>query len=138
MDQDISEKNMGDNVVKKINSVLKFLHRKNSYLNHNHRKLLSSALIQSRFDYGYNIYYRGLGKDVQKKLQTAQNKMIRFILDYNSHYRLCVKNFVNTRYLSVGTRIEYSSLNMMYNIYNNRVPSYMCHFQRVTIMYIPI
>ncbi len=132
LDQDISGKTMGDNVVKKINSVLKFLYRKNSYLKYNHRKLLSSALIQSRFDYGYNIYYRGLGKDVQKKLQTAQNKMIRFILDYDSRHHLCVKDFVKTKYLSVGTRIDYLSLNMMYNIYNNRAPSYLCHFQSVT------
>ena len=131
LDQDMSGRTMGSNVVKKVNSVLKFFYRKNSFLNYTNRKLLCSALIQSRFDYGYNVYYRGLGTDLKKKLQTAQNKMIRFILNYSSRRHLFVTDFVRTGFLSVECRFEYLSMNLMYNIYNDLAPSYLCHFRKV-------
>ena len=122
---------MGSNVVKKINSVLKFLHRKSGFLKFSNRKLLCSALLQSRFDYGYNFFYRGLYSDIKWKFQTAQNKMIRFILDYNSRRHLYVKDFVRAGYLSIEKRYDYLSVNMMYNIYYDQAPSYLCQFKKV-------
>ena len=44
MDQDITGKAMGGNVVRKVNSVLKVLYRKSSFLKFRNRKLLCSAL----------------------------------------------------------------------------------------------
>ena len=57
------------------------------------------------------------------KLQTAQNKIIRFILNLDSRQHLYVENFVKVGYLSVEKRLEYLALNTMYNIYNNLAPS---------------
>ena len=56
LDQDMTGKTMGGNVVRKVNSVLKFLYRKSSFLKFRNRKLLCSALLQSRFEYGYNVF----------------------------------------------------------------------------------
>ena len=56
LDQDMSGKTMGSIVVKKVNSVLKFLYRKKCFLNFKNGKLLCTALIQSRLDYGHNIF----------------------------------------------------------------------------------
>ena len=122
---------MGGNVIKKVKSVLKFLYRKSSFLKFRNRKLLCSSLLQSRFDYGFNFYYRGLYEEVKLKFQTAQNKMIRFILGYDSREHLYVKDFVRAGFLSIEKRFEYLSVNMMYNIFYNRAPSYLCQFKKV-------
>ena len=54
LDQDMTGKTMGGNVVRKVNSVLKFLYRKSSFLKFRNRKLLCSALLESRFDYKHS------------------------------------------------------------------------------------
>ena len=70
-------------------------------------------------------------QDIKLKFQTAQNKMIRFILDFNSRHHLYVKDFVKAGFLSVEKRFDYLSANMMYNIFYDKAPSYLCHFKRV-------
>ena len=131
LDQDMTGETMGSSVVKKINSVIKFLYRKSSFLKFRNRKLLCSALLQSRFDYGFNFYYRGLYKDIKLKFQTAQNKMIRYILDYDSCKHLFYKDFSKAGYLSVEKRQDYLSANLMHRIYYGLAPSYLCKFRRV-------
>ena len=132
IDQNMSGKTMGTNVVKKVNSGLKFLYRKSGFLNFSHRKLLCSALLQCRFDYAYNVYYRGLEKSIKNKLQTAQNKTVRFILGYDNRHHLTVDDFRKVKYLDVDRRIEYLSLNLMYKVFNNTAPAYLCKFQKVS------
>ena len=60
MDQNMSGKTMGTNIVQKINSGLKFL--RNDFLNLNYRKLLCASLLQCLYDYALNVYYRRLEK----------------------------------------------------------------------------
>ena len=67
---------MGTNVVKKINSCLKFLYRNSGFLNFNHRKLLSIALLQCQFDYAYNVYYRGLEKSIKTNYKLLKTKWL--------------------------------------------------------------
>ena len=98
LDQVMTGKTMGGNVVRNVNSVLKFLYRKSSFLKFRNRKLLCSALLQSRFDYGCNVFYRGLYRDMKVKFQTAQNKIIRFILGYDSRQHSYVKDFLRASF----------------------------------------
>ena len=107
------------------------MYRKSSFLKFRNRKLLCSALLQSRFDYGYNVFYRGLYSDMKVKFQTAQNKLIRFILGYDSRQHLYVKDFLRASFLSVEKRCDYLSANLMYNIFYDQAPSYLCQFKRV-------
>ena len=116
IDQDMSGSTMGNTVIKKVNSGLKFLYRKSGFLNFRERKLLCSALLQSRFDYGYNVYYRGLAQCFKKKIQTAQNKMIRYILGYDNRHHLLCSDFVKVKCLDVESRFDYLACNMMYSI----------------------
>jgi hypothetical protein len=132
LDQSMSGKTMGTSIVKKVNSGLKFLYRKSGFLHLKHRKLLCSALLQSRFDYAYNVYYRGLEKKIKTKLQTSQNKIVRYILGYDSRQHLTVNDFKKVKYLDIERRIEYLTLNTMYNVYHNTAPSYLCNFQKVS------
>ena len=131
MDQDMTGTTMGNSVIKKINGIMKFLYRKGKFLKMRNRKLLCSALLQSRFDYGCNFFYRGLYKDIQTKFQTAQNKMIRYILDCDSCQHLFVKDFKKAGYLSVEKRQDYLSQNLMHRVYYGLAPTYLCNFRRV-------
>ena len=60
-------------VMGKINGRIKFLSRKNRFLDSSLRRLLCNALVQPHFDYAYSAWYPNL-------TQTIQNKCIRFCL----------------------------------------------------------
>lgn len=81
LEQNLSGRCMGTNVVKKVNAGVKFMYRKAKYMNFKERKMLSVS--QSHYDYACNVWYRGLDKGIKKKLQTAQNKLIRCVLNMN-------------------------------------------------------
>ena len=57
LDQDITRKTMVGNVVRKIDSVLRFLYRKSSFLKFRNQKLLCLALLPLWFNYSHNIYH---------------------------------------------------------------------------------
>ena len=132
IDQDLSGTSMGTTVISKVNSGLKFMYRRCSSLKLKERKLLCSALLQSRFDYGFNVYYRKLDKQLRNKLQTAQNKIVRFILGVEKRHHLSCSDFRRIRYLKVDYRFQYLSLNVMYNIFQGTAPSYLCNFELVS------
>ena len=71
LEQDMSGNIMGQTAIKKINSGLKFLYRKANFLGKKERKLLCTSLLQARFDYGFNVWYRSSCKDIRSKLQCA-------------------------------------------------------------------
>ena len=79
------------------------------------------------------FFYRGLYSDMKAKFQTAQNKMIRFILGYDSRQHLYVKDFLTASFLSVEKRYDYLSANLMYNIFYDQAPSYLCQFKKVVL-----
>ena len=51
LEEAMSGESMANKVRSKVNTRLKFLHRKNKYLTPNLPRLLCNALIQPRFDY---------------------------------------------------------------------------------------
>ena len=61
-------------VIGKINSKLKFLYRKNRFLDVPLSRLLCNALIQPHFDYAGTACYPNLTKKLKDKLQVTQNK----------------------------------------------------------------
>ena len=74
-----------------------------------------------------NVWYMSMGKGLKNKLQTAQNKLIRYVLHYDSRQHLGYDDFVKVKYLSVGKRVDYLTVCMMYKIYHGEAPSYMCN-----------
>ena len=80
LDETMSGEAMALNVVNKINNMLKFLYRKNSFLTPALRRLLCNALIQPHFDYASSFWYPNLTKKLKHRIQTTQNKCIRFCL----------------------------------------------------------
>ena len=65
LDESISGESMALNVIDKINSRLKFLHRQN--------RLLCNALIQPLFGYACTAWIPNLSKKLRLKLQAMQN-----------------------------------------------------------------
>ena len=129
LDQDMSGTTMGKSVIKKVNASLKFLYRKSGCLKFTERKLLCSSLLQSRIDYAFNVYYRSLQKCIRNKVQTAQNKFVRFILGYDSRFHLTSSDFKKVKFLDIENRFTYLSLNMIHNVHSGRSPLYLCNFQ---------
>ena len=65
-------------VTENLNSSLKFLYRKNRFLDVPPRRLLCNALIQPQFDYACTAWYPNLTKKLKDKVQVTQNN--RFCL----------------------------------------------------------
>ena len=68
-------------IVKKVNSRLKFLYRQANYFNEKVKKMICSALMFCLFDFSISAWYGGISKYHAHRLQCAQNKVIRFILN---------------------------------------------------------
>ena len=64
---------MALNVIDKINSCLKFLHRQNRFLTPPLRRLLFNL-----FNYACTAWFPNLSKKLRLRLQAMQNKCIRF------------------------------------------------------------
>ena len=93
----MSGETMALSVINKINNKLKFLYRKNRFLTPTLRRLLCNALTKPHFDYACSAWYPSLTKKLKNRIQTSQNKSIRFSLqlDKMTHiscniYKRCI------------------------------------------------
>ena len=57
-------------VIKKMNTRLRFLHGKNRFLSQHLRRPMCNAIIQPHFDYARSSWYPKLNKNLRKKLIT--------------------------------------------------------------------
>ena len=89
----MSEEAMALKVVNKINSKLKFLYRKNSFLTPALRRLLCNALIQPHFYYACSTWDRNLTKKLKHRIQTTQNKCMRFCLQLDKSKHISHEEF---------------------------------------------
>ena len=126
---------MGNSVIKKVNAKIKFLYRKRLFFGFREKKMLCSSLIQSSFDYACNCWFRGLHKKLRLQLQTAQNKVVRYILDYTSRTHLDYCDFKKLQWLKVPDRVDYLTLNLMYCVHTKTAPSYLCNAKPVSHNY---
>ena len=80
-------------VINKINNKLKFLYRKNRFLTPTLRRLLCNALIQPHFNYACSAWYPNLTKKLKNRIQTSQNKNVRFWLQLDNMAHISHKEF---------------------------------------------
>ena len=73
LEENLSGESMATKVLGKINGKLKFLYRKQSFLESSTRRMLLNALIQPHFDYACTSWFPMLNKRLSKKVQSAQN-----------------------------------------------------------------
>ena len=105
------------NIVKKVNSRLKFLYRQANYFNQNVKKMICSALVLCLFDFSISAWYGGISKYHVHRLQCAQNKVIRFILNKDFMYHIDHADFKSLGILNINTRVEQLRLNHVFNIF---------------------
>ena len=89
----MSRETMALFVINKINNKLKFLYRKNRFLTPTLRRLLCNALIQPHFNYACSAWYPNLTKKLKNRIQTSQNKNVRFWLQLDNMAHISHKEF---------------------------------------------
>ena len=93
-------------VINKINSRLKFLHRKNKFLTPALRRLLCTALIQPHFDYTLSAWYPNLTQKMKNKMQITQNERIRYCLRLDKMTHISKNEFATPNWLPVKDKIQ--------------------------------
>ena len=109
----------------KLTLVWIFLYGQSNCLSVKTRKNLCSALILCHFDYSCSFSYAGLNKGLKRKLQIAQNKVIRFINQLGPRTRITSDILMNLNLLNVETRVKQLRLNRVHKIFYNLCPSYL-------------
>ena len=97
-----------------------------NFLDFSLRMLLASALIQPHFDYACSAWFPMLNKRLTKKIQTAQNKCIRFCLNLNNRAHIGIKEFKDINWLSTKERFEQCTATNVFKFFDNSAPSYGC------------
>ncbi len=129
LDRFLSGEATVSNVAKRINGGLKFLYRKRCYFGFKERKMLCNAMFQPLFDYSAIAWFYGLSIGSRKQLQVCQNKIIRFVFEFNARKRINCDAFLKVNWLDVHGRVDMLTLNMMFRILNSTAPEYLNRFQ---------
>ena len=116
---------MGLNVVNKINNKLKFIYRKNSFLTSVLRRLLCSALIQLHFDYACSAWYPNLTKKLKHRIQTTQNKCMRFCSKSDKLKHISYEDFERLNWLPVTYRFKQCVNTIIFKYFNKQSPNYL-------------
>ena len=116
---------MGLHVLNKLNSKLKFLYRKSRFLSLPLRRLLCNALIQPHFDFACTAWYLNLNQGIQKKLQTFQNKCIRFCLQLDNRTHIGIDEFKAINWLNVSDRFKQCVSASVFKFFHEKSPTYM-------------
>ena len=58
--------------------------------------------------------------------------MIIYLLNYGCRRPIGFSDFKKSNCLDINARVDYVSLNLMLNIFNNGAPSYMCDINRIS------
>ena len=115
-----------NNIIGKSTSRLKLLYRHKDLFNKKTRKLLTKSLILCHYDYAIAAWYMGLTSKNKKRLQVAQNKVARFVLELNNRAHIGQNELDRVGVLRVEDRARQIILHHMYDIYHNDAPAYLC------------
>ena len=102
LDETMSGETMALSVINKINNKLKCVCRKNRFLTPTLRRLLCNALIQPHFDYDCSARYSNLTKKLKNRIQTSQNKCIRFCVQLDKMTHISHKEFETLNWLPIA------------------------------------
>ena len=96
---------MATKVLSLIDNRLKVLYRKQKFLTLPLRRLLCNALIQPHNDYACSAWYPSLNKSLSKKIQTSQNKCIRYCLNLDNRAHVGTDEFIKINWLLTKERV---------------------------------
>jgi len=125
LDQSLSGESIVEHILHKSSNKLKFLYRNARNFDLNTKKLLVSALIQCHFDYACSSWYSGLSMKWKGRLQTMQNKIIRFMTNSPPRTHIGYGQFKQVGFLPVDYRVEQMKLGHMFSIISGNAPNYL-------------
>ena len=125
LDETLNGESMALHVLNKVNSKLKFLYRKNKFLSPALRRLLCNAIIQPHFDYACSAWFPNLNLALKKKLQTAQNRCVRFCLQLGNRDHVGNKEFEKMNWLNINDRFEQCVSTSVFKFFSNNSPLYI-------------
>ena len=111
-------------VINKINCRMKFQYRKNKYLTPYLKRLLVNALIQPHFDYVCSAWYPNLNKKLKCKVQTVQNRCVRYCLQLDNRSHIGVKHFEKINWLPVSERFNQYLCSSTFRFFNQTCALY--------------
>ena len=123
---------MAAKVLGLINGRLKFLYRKQKFLNYPLKRLLCNALIQPHYDYACSAWYPNLNKRLSKKIQISQNKCIRYCLGLGNRAHIGVKEFEKINWLPSKERVQQCISVSIYKFFKNISPAYTSEIYQPT------
>ena len=124
LDKSLSGEAMSLKVINKINSRLKFLYRKNRYLTPYLKRILCNASIQPNFDYAWSACYPNVNKKLKSKLQTAQNRCIRYCLQLDHRSDNGVKHFEKINWLPISEKFNQYLCSNAFKFFKETCPLY--------------
>ena len=84
------------------------------------------------FDYSCSSWFSGLTKMWKSKLQTCQNKIVRFILNYDCRDHIGPEELEKVGWLDIQHHVVQLKLNHVHNIFNGKGPKYlMSNFTKI-------
>ena len=125
LDNDLSGESMAAKVLRLVNNRLKFLYRKQKFLTLSLRRLLCNALIQPHYDYACSAWYPSLNKRLSKKIQTSQNKCIRYCLNPDNRAHVGIDEFIKINWLPTKERVAQCICVNIFKFFNKMSPQYM-------------
>ena len=114
----MSGETMAFGVIEKTNSRMKFLYRKNQFLDVLLRRLLRNASIQS-------VWYPNLSKKLTDKLHVTQNKCIRFCLKLQCREHISNEHFQKLNWLPINQRFKQCVTCTVFKFVQNKCSAYM-------------
>lgn len=83
-----------------------------------------NAIIQPHFDYTCSSWYPLLSKRISKRIQSAQNKCIRFYLDLKNTAHIGTDEIKSINWLPVRNRMEQNISSNVFKFFKCKVPAY--------------
>ena len=125
LNESLSGDPMALNVINKINSRLRFLYRNARILSPPLRRMLLNSLIQPHFDYAALSWFPNSKGKIKNKIQTAQNKCIRFYLELNAKAHIGFKQFKMINWLNTLDRYKQICCSSVFKYFNKKSPSFL-------------
>ena len=116
---------MATKVLKLVNNRLKFLYQKQKFLTLSLCRLLCNALIQLHYDYACSAWYPSLNKRLSKKIQTSQNKCIRYCLNLDNRAHVGIDEFIKINWLPTKERVAQCICVNIFKFFNKMSQQYM-------------
>ena len=115
---------MATHVINKVNSRLRFLYGQNKFLDISLRRYICNTIIESFFD-ACSAWCPNLNKNLENRLQAAQNKCIKFCLKLGDRTSVKINEFEKINWLVIHDKANQCTFSSIYKLHANNAPVYM-------------